>query len=271
MGCYQFWRHFKVQGLTAGLGALLVASIPVVFEHGTIGYANLPFTTYLILGCFMTIKGVSDQEPGVQVVGGILFGLACWTRPEGLFLAPILVIALFLGFRLSYPRYTRLSFWLPPIILMGGTWLIFLSLYSGTSTLSLGMQRSLDAMLLGQFPWGVIPRILRAFIRHALTSGIWGALFPASVILSVANIKKLAPNRYPAIFSLTAPLIASGISMGLFFVIVSFVGELNMWIETGMDRMFLPFGLLLAAWMILVVGFPKLGDAKQRQFTKAPP
>ncbi len=85
LGAYRFWRRY-VEWKFAAMGALLLASLPIVFEHGTIGYANLPFTTYLVLGLLHVLEGISGGDARGQIIGGLLLGLATWTRPEGVFL-----------------------------------------------------------------------------------------------------------------------------------------------------------------------------------------
>jgi len=57
LGAYRFWKK-HVEWKFAALGALLLASLPIVFKHGTIGYANLPFTAYLVIGLLHVLDGI---------------------------------------------------------------------------------------------------------------------------------------------------------------------------------------------------------------------
>lgn len=256
VGAYQFWRHMKIRNSVAGLGALFIASIPLVFEHSTIGYVNLPFATYIVLGCFLTITGVTDRDSHMQTASGILFGLACWTRPEGVFLIPIVVLGLFLALKIVKLQPARATHWLLPIIVIGGTWFVFLSKYGGPGQLSSGVQHLIQSTINGQFPWEVLPKILRTLLRHAITFNVWGFVFPAAILLFILNYRKLHPKGYPQIFALLAPVIVTGIAMVSFYVLGSFDGDLDYMMDTGLDRMFLPFIILSAAWIVLLVGFP---------------
>jgi len=262
-GCYQFWRHFKIPSSIAGLGALFVASIPVVFEHSTIGYVNLPFATYIALGCFLAIMGISDQDSKKQAISGILFGFACWTRPEGIFLVPIIVIALLIAFKISSLQPVRIIYWLLPILIIGGTWFVFLNQHSGPSHLSAGVQHLLQSTIQGQLPWEVLPKILRTLLRHAITLDTWGFVFPAAVVLVILNCRKLHPKRYPELFTLLAPMFVTAVAMIFFYVLGSFDADLDFMMSTGLDRMFLPFIVLTAAWTILLVGIPVSISAKR--------
>jgi hypothetical protein len=257
LGYFQFWCHFKIPRSIAGLGALLVATIPIVFEYGTIGYANLPFTTYLVLGCFMALEGVSDKDPRLQLVSGILFGLACWTRPEGIFILLILLVTFLIAFRISYPGQVRFVFWLLPILIIGGIWGVFLGQYGGNSQFFLGIQGSIQSVSQGKFPTDAIPKILRTLVRQAFTIEIWGFTFPAAIALIILNYKKLHPKRYPQIFTLILLTITIGVTIICIYALGSLTGNLDVLISTGLDRMFLPSGLIMAAWMILLVGLPR--------------
>jgi hypothetical protein len=253
-GSYQFWRHFNAPKIIAGLGTIFIASIPVVFEHSTIGYANLPFATYIALGCYLCIRGISVQVPRMLAISGFLFGLACWTRPEGIFLIPIIVISLLVAFKLSHLKPIRLAYWLPPILVIGGIWFVFLGQYSGPGQLSSGVQHLLQSIVQGQFPWEVLPTILRTLMRHAITLNTWGFLFPIAAFFVLLNYKKLHPTCYPQIFALLAPVIVTGVAMVIFYVLGSFDGDLEYMMDTGMDRMFLPFIILCTAWMVSLAG-----------------
>jgi hypothetical protein len=258
IGGYQFWRRMKVRGSVAGLGVLFIASIPVVVEHSTIGYVNLPFATYVALGCVLAIAGVIDGDSNMQFASGVLLGLAVWTRPEGVFLIPILILGLFLALKLVQPQPVRIVPWVLPIIIIGSTWILFLSKYGGQGQLSSGIQHLIQLVRNGQFPWDVLPIILRTLLRHAITFKNWGLVLPTALLMIVLNYRKFQPKDYPHIFALMAPMFLTGIAMVFFYVLGSFDGDLSYMMDTGLDRMFLPFIILTAVWTILLAGVPRV-------------
>ena len=48
VGTFRFWKREDVPTDLALAGSLVLMSVPVIFFHGTIGYANLAYTTYLV-------------------------------------------------------------------------------------------------------------------------------------------------------------------------------------------------------------------------------
>jgi hypothetical protein len=121
LGAFHFWKT-NMEWKIAALGALFLASLPIVFEHGMIGYANLPFTTYLALGLLQIIDGISNEDWREQLLGGLLLGLATWTRPEGVFLVTFALGAVLIGARAVKFGKVRLLAVLSPVILIAGLW-----------------------------------------------------------------------------------------------------------------------------------------------------
>lgn len=254
LGCIGLWRKFGVPDRIVTLGTLLVASTPLIFEHSTRGYANLPFSAYLLLACGLTIEAIVEDDSRLLTMGGLLFGLAAWTRPEGTLLVPLLMLTLILTSWISQRRMHHLIHWLLPAGLIISVWILFSSQHASSGQFSAGIQLSIQALIQGEFPWQVLPKILRAFVKHALTLDGWGMLFSTSFLALLFNVRNSHPINNPVGFSLLGVTAAAFAAMMLFFVIVPFVGNLDMWIETGMDRMFMPVGLLTAAWAVLAWG-----------------
>ena len=62
IGCLRFWWQRDVSPLTASAGAIGLAATPILFEHATLGYANLPYTAYLVLGSGEAILGIMTAD-----------------------------------------------------------------------------------------------------------------------------------------------------------------------------------------------------------------
>jgi hypothetical protein len=256
LGCFRFWQRRRVPGAIVAIGTLFTASIPILFEHSTVGYANLPLANYLVLGCLFTIDGGLSRDCKIQVIGGLLLGMAAWTRPEGIIFAMIVVMSLFLSFWISKIRGIYLVFWLLPIAVIGSSWLLFLLRYGGQSQVVAGVSALLRSVLENKFPWGLFPKVFRSLIRHLFTIRAWGFLYPAVILSTFTNYRKLNGNKYPDVFALMAVILAAAIAMVLFYVSVAFVMNLDIWIPTSMDRMFLPVGALVIVWTVLLAGVP---------------
>jgi hypothetical protein len=124
-GCFRFWRRGGLDVDLALAGSVVLLSVPIIFFHGTIGYANLAYTTYLVLGCLWIQEGVAEERSSALALGSILLAGAAWTRPEGVLTASALGICLVLAGVLMQGRKPRPIPTLLPFAAMIGTWLAF--------------------------------------------------------------------------------------------------------------------------------------------------
>jgi hypothetical protein len=88
--------HTIRQNLFAGLTTLGLATVPVIFNHATLSYANLPFAYYFFLASYILAKSLAEigRSPLIElknlaispwIISGLFFAAAAWTRPEGSF------------------------------------------------------------------------------------------------------------------------------------------------------------------------------------------
>jgi hypothetical protein len=125
LGCYRFWsRNYVIEELAA-LGILVLFSTPKVFLFSTIGWGNMIFTTYLVLGTFYLCDGFFFHRDNKDAfLGGLLLGLAAWTRPEGVGFIFALAIGL-LCIRIFSKCKSASNTWALPMIIIPGIWLFF--------------------------------------------------------------------------------------------------------------------------------------------------
>jgi hypothetical protein len=267
LGCYSFWRTSELKRGFAAIGLLFVATIPIVFTHATIGYANLPFSVYLVLGIIIGIEGILNRSKNLQLLSGILLALAAWTRPEGLFITPITIFALMLAFRSIGRGEMSFGRLILPAIIIVIPWGLFSGLY-GTG----GMFQSAAGSLLQSFGAGVFHLdslywIVRSLGRQLLEIKIWGLVIPVAVLVVITQRSKFQPRKFPLPFMVLMLTMVIGLSVTAFYYLVSFEGDLRFWLETGVNRMYLPAGLLGAVWVILYAGIP--GDAERVEEVKS--
>jgi len=254
LGCFVFLNRRRLSVPFAGLGALFIAATPLIFEHGTIGYANLPFGVFLALGVFHAIRGFLDEDRERQIVSGILLALAGWTRPEGVLIIPIVIVALFLALKISRRGEIHWRYWLVPIAIIVGPWLVFTTLHSEGSVMLTAAKEALTGIGNGHLRLDSFYLTARFMLRQLLTPSIWGVLFPVALILLALNLPKLRAREYPDIF---ASLFAAGavtLSTVFHFYFVAFLGTQRSWLHTSANRMFLPAAILLTSWIFLLAG-----------------
>jgi high-affinity Fe2+/Pb2+ permease len=73
-------------------------------------------------------------------------------------------------------------------------------------------------------------------------------------LVPLANLPKLHPRRYPIPAVILAAACAAGLAIIAFYYLVAFTGDLRLWLDTGINRMFLPAGMLLLVWLITLTG-----------------
>lgn len=250
--CYNFYKEEEVSEKSALLGSLIMASLPIAFEHSTQGYANLGFTTYLVLGILLGIQGIFQANDRYQLMGGILMGFACWTRPEGVLFLPFVVVGAVLVLRLN--KFVKVSWlgWLLPPMLIAGSWLIFARTYASESLVLSTLQQAAEQLNSGHLNIDAFYRIARFMGHQLLRPSIWGVLLMMLVPLVVINRRNLRPSSDPVAFACLLMGVSITTATTLHFYMISFLGTLTDWLPTSANRMYLPSGILFLVWVILL-------------------
>jgi len=255
VGCYRFWRRQRVPGPFSSLGLLTLASVPVVYDHATLGYANLPEACYLVLGCLYAVEGSLSQSSGMQLMSGILLGLAVWTRPEGVVLVLLSVFVLILTLKLVGRAHLRWAIWLLPVLVLGGVWLAFARNYTGSSQFGGILTSVWKRWMRGAFNLSALRMIGVYSVRQAIDLNVWGLMTPVIIALAWIGRGRLTPKAGPAVLPLLAVGLSTGAAVLVFYYLASFGGPpLDWWLSTGLDRTALPSVVLLAVATFLAAG-----------------
>ncbi len=254
---YVYWRRRKVPFGTGLLGVLFLGSLPIIFDHATSGYANLPFSFYLTAGLLYWIQSLGGRDRGPMLVSGLLLGLSIWTRPEGLYMVGLTAMILAAGSRLHGRADLGWRVWLAPLVLIGGSWGVFATLYGRGGPLSSAPAAAIREILNAQFHVESVYLIFRFLGRTFLDLDTWGLLVPA-VVLSIlvgGRWRRLGRERT---LQLELLAVASmGVILAGIYYLISFVGNLEYYLSTGVDRLFLPVGVLAVLWSVhLTFGRP---------------
>ena len=247
-GCFRFWRLKAVSVVDGLLGAILLLSVPVLFIHTTIGYANLCFSAYLVLGTLWLLEGMDLDRLGVAALGALLLGFAAWTRPEGIAFAASIALGILAGAWLVRRRRLSLLAGLLPFLAVAGIWLAFGQRYLGKDEVSQIAPRLLGALSDGSASLASVLAPLGVALAQLATPSHWGLLIPLAgflVILCLARSGlRCAREGLPTLLAILA-----GLAFELAVLIVSSYSWSN-FIEDGLDRAFLPLGVLVfvALW-----------------------
>ena len=113
-----------------------------------------------------------------------------------------------------------------------------------------------QALATGHWNLSAFYWIARYGVRQAITPSSWGVLVPLFAAATVFRLTMPRPWMHHSEGMVLAAALGTGASMVAFYYSVSFVGDLSLWLGTGVDRMFLPAGILIAVLAVLLTGAP---------------
>ncbi len=237
---------------TAGLATLLLATVPFVFRHSTIGYANMVLSYYVVSAVVLLARSLRSPEPGESdgtlLLSGFFFAGAAWTRPEGLLISWfVIVLVLSAAF---FKRDIQLSLrCVIPLLIPLGVYTVFWLFLKGV-IYDQQFGSDLVTPALAQISRGNLHIAEALFILHSTFSHImrikvWG-------VVGIGIITALIISLVPLLWrkSLWVVLL-SGLAYMLailgFYYLASFdtVHDISWWVNTGLMRMMLPAFILL--------------------------
>jgi hypothetical protein len=279
LATYTFLRRQKVDEGMAALASLFLGSVPIVFFHSTDGFANLPFTVYLVAGILWSLEGIQSRSTRQQVLGGLLLGLAAWTRPEGTLYCLGILGVLWVGRLAVRHGHFALAALSIPVAVIAGAWFVFTltGRYMHGSNLDEGMSVFVAQILAGKIDLTAMWIIIRVFARGtifpfqamfpAISATAWGAFFPIVLISLALGLRSFRPKDNPKGFMLFLQLLwVAGINLAIFYVRSYSRPGYEDFIERSFPRAFLPTAvlmLILAVWAfdILVQRRPNVDTA----------
>jgi hypothetical protein len=247
-GLYSFLRR-QASPRVAGLTSLLVASAPIVFDHATSGYANLPFSAYLVLGLLGLIEGGLKADRRLEVGAGLLLGLSAWTRPEGFYMAIAAGASVWLVFRVSRSGTPSLAAWAFPFLVIALPWSVF-STSNGFQGETIA---ALDALWASwrhlTFHVTDIFRILRFLAWQGSRLEFWGVSLPAMLMALLVAARGIRFRGNPVQLGVGAAASALFFTVVGYFYIEGFRSDLNYLLSTSIERVAMPGMILGMVWL----------------------
>lgn len=246
LGCFHFCRMHGMPMLLALLGLLLILTVPKFFEYSTHGFANIPFTTYLVLGAIWSIVGFTQKQTRVLIMGGLLLSFAGWTRPEGIGFSYALGITLLVLMLPWRPGLKPSLVWLVSIGVISGTWLVLGSQYMGDDQIGRALTIFRDRWNEGLFNWDSLRYIWVIALKHFWRPDLWGWVVPVTLLLMIFSIPPAVKRRDPwgFIFFVLA-IVAALIPAALFFVESFSEPDFPLFLSVSFDRAYFPALVLL--------------------------
>ncbi len=254
IGCVWFWHRHGLPRPIALLGALLLLSVPLIFEHSTYGFANLPFSVYLTLGFLWSMEGFLEQKTRVLLLGGLLLSLAGWTRPEGIGFAFTLAMPL-----AAFGVYRRVGwrpivFWLVSIGSTAGIWLIFGTSYLREDQIGGALQALMEAWQGGELRFSSLTLIRSYGIDWLLTPRIWGWIVPLGLFLSATALIPTIRNRDRLALPVFGAATLAALLPALLFFTESFdEADFRTFLTVSFNRAYFPAVIFLTLLALLML------------------
>ncbi|MFV2043569.1 MAG: hypothetical protein ACC700_10100 [Anaerolineales bacterium] len=264
VGSYVFWRRAGVPRALSSLATLALASLPLLFYHSTIGFANAPFTAYLVLGILHVAHGALSERRSSLVLGSLMLGFAAWTRPEGVGYSFIILISLVVGSWLLRRRVFSLAAASIPLLSISAIWLAFGSRYVAEDEVGRLLERFVPAVLAGDIRLGPLSTVVRYAAEDALRFQSWGLLLVAVPVLAVIGLSRGRRSwNTMAILVGLAGFVALAIPLAIFYIAGYAPGYSVGFLDASFERAMLPAAIaLLWSAVALALGRERIANSR---------
>jgi len=237
---------------TAGLATLLLATVPFVFWHSTIGYANMALSYYVVSAVIMLAGSLRSPElgdsDGTLLLSGFFFAGAAWTRPEGLLISLFVIVLVLIAAFLKRDIQLSLRRVIPLLIPLGGYTIFWLFLKGVIYDQQFGSDLVTPA--LAQLSHGNLHIAETRFVMHSIFSQLmiikfWGVVGIGIIIALILSLVPLLWRKSLWVVFVSGLVYMLAI-LGFYFL-ASFdtVHDISWWVNTGLMRMMLPAFILL--------------------------
>jgi preprotein translocase subunit SecG len=256
IGIREFFRDTHTPDWLAWLGVLLIATMPIISEHSIIGYANLPYAYYYVLGLLWIALGLQENNPARVLIGGILLGMAIWTRLEGMQFWFIAIASLLLVWQKNLLKTKMLLAVITPGLLIGGIWILFSRLNNANTGELVVLSVAVQHLLQGEIHPAAAYKIIRFTGYTLVKQRNFGVFIPFAAGISTLLVFFWRPLRDDKIFlTVLVSGLLSGLGVAFMYYLTSYDpnSDLEFWLGTGFPRMLIGAALLLGIAGILIV------------------
>lgn len=257
IGCYRFWRGLGVNAKFAWMGVLLIFTAPFYFRYTTQGYANGPFTAYIVLGILWSIEGLLKKETRPVFLGGLLLAFAGWTRPEGIGYSLIVFLVVYLGVKFLLKinvSFRQIISSLLPIVVFPFSWLLLVGAKNMRQDQIGSALNFFGEILRGNLninPLGVIASYAQRYFTWWQDAG-YVVLLSIVILIILLPISKWFKSRIQLFLFLVAIMTAL-IPAALFYVDSFSESDFTLFLEVSFDRAYLPAIVLLIISSLFVL------------------
>ncbi|MEN8241864.1 MAG: hypothetical protein ABFS17_08080 [Chloroflexota bacterium] len=243
-------EYFRVKYQSKQYGWLLLLWVisPQIILQGSIGYANLAATFYLVSAVLIALlafqhSASAGQKKGMLALSGALFVLAAWTRPEGAILSAVLLILFAVwkkDLKANWMLYT-------PLMGYALIWSLTADLVYSSRPFTDGfLTDGLWNVILGKINYGDLLYLIEGFFNKLLNPLEWGLI--GWLILAGLGLAIIKRGANPETnFILFAGALLTVAAAGIIYLKgYNPMGcDVSCMVRTAMERLILPgIGLL---------------------------
>jgi hypothetical protein len=256
IGLRVLFRRQQLPAWFAWCAVFAIGTIPLLVQYSLIGYANIPYAYYYVIGIIWVGLGLHEKAPQRVLLGAILLALSIWTRLEGLEFWPIAVISVAVVWKKEFlEKKTILRVFIPALVI-GGSWMIFgLIFHTSTGETDL-LSDALSRLAHGELQPIAVYQILRFTGYLVVKTHVYGILVPVMIGLALATVlfqPEVRKDKLPMTVLVSG--IFTGIGVMFMYYLTSYdqSSDLLSWLGTGYDRMlFAPLVFLAAASSLII-------------------
>ena len=250
-----FYRQ-KLSVWFAWFAVFAVATVPLLLQYSLIGYANIPYACYYVLGIIWAGLGLNGKDPQRVLLGGLLLSFSIWTRLEGLEFWMIAILSLAVVWKKEFLGKREFLGIFIPALVVGGSWIIFGRINNATTGETVLLSDALSRLAHGEFQPMAAYQIIRFTAYLVIKTRVYGILVPVMIGLALA-----ATVVYPRVRKdkISMTLLVSGIFTGIGVMFMYYLtsydqsADLLSWLGTGYDRMLFAALVLSAAASALII------------------
>lgn len=228
----------------------------MIFKYATYGFANIPFTSYIVIGLLISIMGVINNKPSLLYSGGLVLSLAGWTRPEGIVFTIVLacvitVLAIYRRF-----KFQQLLYYFLISLSLSGTWIIMGFRYFTDDEIGLAVSSLIQAFSSGTFSWASVWTTINYSWERYTSVSDWGYVIPVALLLIIFMTPVIVRRiRQVPMAILAASLLTYLLPLGMFVAKSQQNAEgYLVFLSVSFDRALFPSVIFLIITLALILG-----------------
>jgi len=260
-GCYHFWVNRGVKKDISFLGSLMLFSVPFFFEHTTLGWANLPFSTYLVLGVLYLLRSLEQKNSKYSFLSGLLIAFAVWTRPEGIGYAITLLVIFLVARGVMKTSWQKVIIWIVPTLIIATLWLLFSVHSIAGDEIGIVLRSLWNGIIVCEFHIDALVQIVMYSLTRFTTINTWGILLICILVLLVEGIIVNRTYKQPYLIIVFCISIVFLIIPLFMFYATSFrLNDLTVFLSVSFDRA--QFHGIILLFTTAFVGFFNFSEKK---------